>query len=452
MSEKPNILFITADQLRPDFLGCAGASWANTPNIDKLAANGTLFNRCYTNSPVCAPARIALATGMRPHRVGAVDNYAFLPASANTYYKRLRDNEYYVGCCGKLDLAKPDKYNGIKGDRPCNFTHGFTHPIEVEGKIHAGASQPLGPYTEYLNNKDVLKDLHEDYMNRGYLTYRNSVLEKEDFQDCYIGRRAVEWLEERPTDFPYHLFVSFAGPHDPFDPPKYYSDMYADADIKERIHDDGVGKPKRIHGRMRVAKGKSEEDFILMRRQYAASIKAIDDEVGRIVEAAENRKDGRDTYIILSADHGEMLGDHDLPIKHVAYEPSWGIPLIISGANLPKGKQSNALVELIDVGETICDLAGLNRPDTIDAHSLLPLLKGEVETHREYVLTEERPFRAIANDEWKFIETYNDVSELYNLKEDPNELNNIYEDNKKFARQMRQQMVEGFIEDKWRRG
>jgi len=453
MDKQPNILFITADQLRPDFLGCAGASWASTPNIDKLAQQGTRFTRCYTNSPVCAPARIALATGLRPHRLGAVDNMAFLPGSADTYYKRLRDNEYYVGSCGKLDLAKPDKFNGLKGDRPCNYTFGFTHPIEVEGKIHCGSSPtPIGPYTQYLHDKGKLKTLHEDYQNRNIFDARSSALDTEDFQDVYTGRRAVEWLDDRPTDYPYHLFVSFAGPHDPFDPPEEYSKMFEDADIKPRVQDDGEGKPSRIHDRMKRSLKHDEETFIHMRRQYAASLKVVDDAIGKIIEAANSRDDDRDTYILFSADHGEMLGDHNLLIKHVAYEPSWGIPLIISGPGLPQGKVSNAMVELIDVGETVCDLAGLNRPDHIDAHSLLPLLKGKTEEHREYVLTEERPFRAIATEKWKFIETYNDKNELYNLVDDPDELNNVIADHADIARDLNRKMINGFMEGKWRRG
>src|SRR5210317_1006655 len=159
---KPNILFIMADQLRADYLSCDGATWVDTPNIDSIAAKGTLFKHCYTNSPVCAPARIALATGMRPHRVGALDNMSFLPAGERTYYQRVRDQEYYVGCSGKLDLAKPDSYNGPLGARPCTFGFGFTHPIEIEGKYHAGPrEEPHGPFTAYLKEKGLFEQFKE---------------------------------------------------------------------------------------------------------------------------------------------------------------------------------------------------------------------------------------------------------------------------------------------------
>ena len=94
-----------ADQYRWDYLGYAGAGFVRTPNLDRLAARGVAFTHCYTNCPVCAPARIALATGLQPFRTGALDNQSYLPASITTYYQRLRDHGYRVGCVGKLDLG-----------------------------------------------------------------------------------------------------------------------------------------------------------------------------------------------------------------------------------------------------------------------------------------------------------------------------------------------------------
>ncbi len=450
---KPNILFIMADQLRADYLGCYGSTWVDTPNIDRIAAKGTVFNHCYTNSPVCAPARIALATGMRPHRIGALDNMAFLPAGERTYYQRVRDQEYYVGCSGKLDLAKPDSYNGLKGDRPCAYGFGFTHPIEVEGKIHAGTkAEPFGPYTSYLQGKGLLEKFRDDFHGRGYFGGADSVLETEDWHDVYIGRRAVQWLEERPKDYPYHMFVSFAGPHDPFDPPKEYADQYRERAMPPRVMDSGEGKPERVRSRMKRVDKFSEEELLHLRRQYCAAIKAVDDMVGEIVAAAEARNDGRETYIVFSADHGEMMCDHSLTIKHWAYEPSWRVPLIISGPGLPEGSVSDALVELIDVGETIADLAGSPRPHNIDAHSLLPLLRGETEEHRDHVITMERPHRAIRTKKWKYCETYNDVSELYDMENDPDELHNVISENRETARELSRMLVHGMMEDKWRRG
>ena len=118
----PNILLIMDDQHRWDYLGCYGADFVDTPYIDRLASRGIRFNNTFTNVPVCAPARIGLATGMHPARIGTLDNNTYLPSQYPTYYQRLRDSGYRVGCVGKLDLAKPDKYNGRYGDRPSVYS------------------------------------------------------------------------------------------------------------------------------------------------------------------------------------------------------------------------------------------------------------------------------------------------------------------------------------------
>jgi choline-sulfatase len=153
---RPNVLFIMSDQHRFDYLGCAGADFVQTPNLDRIAARGVRLTQCTTNSPVCAPSRIALATGLQPYRLGALDNNSFLPGSAPTHYQHFRDHGYRVGCVGKLDLAKPDKYNGRYGDRPCIYGWGFTHPEECEGKMHAGLSPtPVGPYTYFLQERGL---------------------------------------------------------------------------------------------------------------------------------------------------------------------------------------------------------------------------------------------------------------------------------------------------------
>ena len=124
MSDQPNILMIVADQWRFDYLGAAGCDWLRTPNLDALAARGALVSHCCTTSPVCVPARIGLATGQYPERFGSADNHSFLPGRATTFYQRLRDANYYTGVVGKLDLAKPQPYNGITGQRPSLFSLG----------------------------------------------------------------------------------------------------------------------------------------------------------------------------------------------------------------------------------------------------------------------------------------------------------------------------------------
>ncbi|HDS73928.1 MAG TPA: hypothetical protein ENN56_00155 [Firmicutes bacterium] len=293
--ERPNILMIMADQLRHDWLGCAGADHVSTPNINGIAERGVRFTQCTTPSPICAPARISLASGLMPHRLGSVDNSAYLPISIPTYYQRLRDYGYHVGCVGKLDLAKSDRYNGMSGARPRTFGWGFTHPVEAEGKMHAGNSAtPIGPYTKWLDDRGLLQKFHEDYsVTRPKLPWfeaqtLDSALPTEAFEDVWIGRRAEQWLEEIDGDFPWHLLVSFVGPHNPFDPPTEYADRYRGEAMPKPIADDLKDKPLWIQNRAAQNPG-TDEQHAIARRQYSAATTAIDDAVGGVLRALEAR-------------------------------------------------------------------------------------------------------------------------------------------------------------------
>ncbi len=436
---RPNILLIMTDQHRFDYLGCMGADFLQTPNIDKLAGKGIKFNYCCTTAPICAPARIGLATGLLPNRLGALENEVYLPINnLRTYYQRLRDHEYQVGCVGKLDLAKPDTYNGRNGNRPCTYSFGFTLPFECEGKEHAFSPKVIGPYTAYLEKNGLLDKLwdakkgHKEIKNHKIIKNKTQydlvtadyVLDAEDYEDSFIGRMAVNWLENITGEFPWHLFVSFVGPHYPYDPPKSYADKYRNQNVPLPIKDEMSGKPEWIKERAR-ASYPGDEEIAVTRRQYCASINLIDDQVGKILDTLERRGMLENTYIIFASDHGDMMGDHDLYSKQVAYEPSLRVPLIVTGPGIGLGKESGALIELSDLNPTICELAGLPQQQNIDALSFCDLLFGKAEQHRESAVCFNMNFRSIRTRDYKLIINYNDLPELYDLNHDPEELSNI---------------------------
>ncbi len=460
-SERPNLLFIMDDQHRHDYLSAAGASFLNTPNLDRLASRGIRFTQCITNAPVCAPARIGLASGLQPARLGCLDNNCYLPRHITPYYARLRDAGYRVGCVGKLDLAKPDPYNGRRGDRPRVFGWGFTHPEECEGKMHAGtADEPRGPYGFWLEEQGLFEAFRADYaarQARGWIegASHDSVLPTEAFEDAYIGRRAAEWIDTIPDDYPWHLFVSFVGPHDPFDPPAEYADRYRDAEVPPAVRSgresggrEGYGregqgcegggregsgrecsgregKPDWVNARRRDLSG---EEIAVTRRQYSAAIELIDDQVGRIIDAVERRGIGADTVVVFASDHGEMLGDHGLYTKSVPYEAALRVPLIAAGPDIPGGRTSDALVELIDVNPTLCALAGLPAQEGLDARDLGPVLAGERTAHREEAASALREFRLVRTAERKLVAHHTGEVELYDLESDPDELENVADD------------------------
>ena len=445
MNRAPNILLIMTDQHRWDYLGCAGADFVDTPHIDSLAERGVRFTNAFTNAPLCAPARIGLATGMHPARLDTLENSCRLPAHLPTYYQRLRDNGYRVGCVGKLDLAKPDGYNGRHGDRPIAYSWGFTHPVEVEGKMHAGRGDPAaphGPYTHYLRERGQLDAFCADYQARsekGWIigASHDSLLSTADFADSYIGRRAAEWIETIADDFPWHLFVSFVGPHDPFDPPTAYADMYRDAAMPPAIAASGAGKPGWVRQRQKHV---DAAEMTHIRRQYCAAIKLIDDQVGTLLEALRSRDMLDDTIIFFTSDHGEMLGDHGLFAKSLAYEPAIHIPLIACGPGIQQGAVCDAIVDMMDVNPTLCEMAGVEAAE-MDARSFHPILRGESDEHRHDIAIALGNFRCLRTPTMKVVDNGDDAPELYDLEADPAESHNIAESHPEEVAAMRQRLA-----------
>jgi choline-sulfatase len=452
--QRPNVLFLMADQFRYDYLGCAGAHHVRTPNLDRLAARGVRFSHCVTDCPVCAPARIGLATGLRPSRLGSLDNASYLPLSTPTHYQRFRDHDYRVGCVGKLDLAKPSHYNGRYGDRPCVYAWGFTHPEECEGKMHAGSSPtPIGPYTHYLCQRGLLERFHDDYRarkQRGWIVgaSHDSVLPADAFEDAYIGRRAAQWIARMPDDFPWYLFVSFVGPHDPFDPPTEYAQRYRNADMPAPIPAEMDGKPQWIRARQVEV---TEEDVHVSRRQYCAAIELIDDHVGMILAALESRGQVENTYVVFTSDHGEMLGDHGLYTKSVAYEASLRVPLLIAGPGIEGGRTCDALVQLMDLNPTLCQLADIPPHQYTDAESIAPLLLGERTTHRTALVSVIRNWRCLRTHEHKLIQNDNDLTELYDLGNDPRERTNMAHSRADLVRDLSSCLRGQLLEGRWHR-
>jgi len=446
MSTRPNILVILDDQHRHDFLGYAGADFVDTPHIDSLAERGAFFTHCCTNSPICAPARIALATGLLPTRTGALSNQSILPISTPNHYRYFRDHGYRVELVGRHDLSKPGAPGSIHGNRPLNFSYGFTRALEIEGGMSSGTAVQdhgaTGPYTQYLEEHNMLQQYADDFCSRrdkGWIigASHDSVLPYEHHQDAFVGRKAVERIEQIESDYPWYMFVSFQSPHDPFDPPAELGDKYRDADMPPAIPPAAQDKSRRTQDRQ--WQHATAEDIATARRQYCAKIELIDQQVGLILAALETRGLTDDTIVVFSSDHGEQLGDHGLFQKHVAYESSLRVPLVVAGPGISTGT-SDALVELSDINPTLVDLAGLEPQPGLDAKSFAPILRGESITHRSHCLTAEEGYWAMRTAEHKYIETENDVPELYDLAADPDELCNIYKEQPELVDGLRQVM------------
>ena len=238
--------------------------------------------------------------------------------------------------------------------------------------------------------------------------------------------------ERRPSGFatvpethPWMMFVNFVGPHSPFDAPTEYADRYRDAEMPDVVPTIMDGKPEWIRRRDH---GLDPEAVVEAQRQYCGTIEVIDNQVRQMLDALEQRGMMDNTYIIFSSDHGEMLGDFGLYSKFVAYEGSLRVPLLVSGPGVEGGRVSDALVELIDINPTICELARLAPQEHIDARSFVSVLENEAAEHRTETASVIENFRCIRTREYKLILNYNDVFELYDLVNDPLELNNVVDE------------------------
>lgn len=447
MADRPNFLFIFDDQHRYDYLGASGATFLNTPNLDRLAQKGVRFTQCATNSPLCGPARMALATGLQPVRTGVLANdFGRAPHGLPTFYQRLRDHGYWVASAGKLHLGRTGA-SGPKGEPPGAFTLGFTHPYECEGKMAAGyQAKPTGPYTHYLHEAGLLEAFHQDYQKRmdvgwGWANW-DSVLPTEAFADAFIGQKAVEWIQDVSDVNPWMMFVNIVGPHSPFDPPTEYADRYRHAKMPDVVPTMMDGKPDWVKARNL---GLGPDAVLEAQRQYCAAIELIDDQVGKMVAVLAQRGMLDNTYIIFSSDHGEMLGDFGMYAKYVAYEGALRVPLIVSGPGIREGQVSDALVELIDINPTICELAGLSPQEHIDAQSFVPILQEEVTEHRTETASVIENFRCIRTRDFKLIHNYNDAFELYDLQNDPQELHNVVDEQPDVFEEMHGRLRERFF-------
>ena len=467
MKSQPNMLLIVADQIRADFIDYTEGETCLTPNIRDLAKRGQNWHYFYTNTPICVPARVALATGMYPANTGAYDNNSFLPLSKPTFYQRLRDHGYWTGIVGKSDLAKPENYLGKKGNRPKAFAMGFTHPCEIEGKIHASNfEKPVGPYGFYLEEKGLYEQFYrvntEQKRKLGNHIEKDSYISAvpaEDHADMFVANKSCEWIQDRTDIFPWFLQVCFPGPHNPFDPPAEYIEWVRANGVMERLPERDTenpadsentgGKPGWVKKKaLGFGAGRADMDYEKARLHYAAAIRLIDDCVGKLIEVLKMSGGYEGTYVMFTADHGEMAGDKGLFTKQVAYEPSVRIPFICAGPGIAAGDMNGSLGMLMDIHPTALELCGVRPHTDIDARSFAGYLfdpDGQAGAFRDAAVSTIEQFRCLRTLRYKYVHNVNESPELYDMREDPRERNNIAAENKelcgKFFKQLSHELM-----------
>lgn len=418
-ADKPNILFLLADDQRPDTISALGNDRIETPNLDKLVARGTTFTRATCSYPICVISRAEILSGMHgwENGVNAIDSNTF------------RDGITFWG--DALQAAGYDSWYVGKwhtSGRP--FSRGYN---DVNGLYSGGGGK-------------WWKEGQTDWKGFPITGYRGWIFQSEDgkekFPDLGVGLTpdidakfadaAIE-LIERDQDKPWFLHVNFTAPHDPLFIPPGYEGKYKTEEMQ--LPENFAPEHPFDHGNL---KGRDETLMHFPRtpeatrdvlRVYYAVIDHLDKQVGRILDALDKTGQLENTIVIYTSDHGMGVGSHGLRGKQSMYEHTINVPFVIAGPGIEAGRKTPAQIYLRELYPTTCDLVGAEVPKNVTAKSFAPVIRGDQDEHHEVIYGYFRDSqRMIRNDRWKYI-VYPQVGEkqLFDLTNDPNELNDLAE-------------------------
>ena len=449
-TDKPNIVYIFSDQHRGDAMGCVGHPDVITPNLDKLSRESVTYERCSSSSPLCMPARACMMTGKQVREHGIWNNSIELDPKKNpSHVRNIRDAGYHTALIGKTHLYQhggPKAGSHSREFIPLMKEWGFMDTDELHGPL--ASFRHDSSYTDHLASKGLLEK-HRDYIlhyRQGWSqgtadpwTEEPCPLPDEDHLDAYTGRRTVEWIKNYSEDKPFYLQVLFPGPHDPFDSPSSYRAMYKPEEMSvgsmEMPREPVPGNVQFVLAWSGLEGKMTKENKQLLSTFYYAKITLIDEYIGKIVKALEERGMLDNTWIIYTSDHGEMLGDHMMSHKIVFYEGALRIPLIVRPPGGTKGWKTAALADHLDHSATMIDIAGANPLDGSDGRSLKQqVLEGAdapgAQKGKDYVFSEVFGFSMIRDDRHKMaIDVRNNQpGELFDLEADPHENQNLIND------------------------
>ncbi len=416
--DKPNILIIQTDSHDGRAAGFMGhpALHHATPNIDRLAANGVVFEDFHCNYPLCCPSRASTWSGRYPHNIGAWNNYCGLAPDDDTFATALAKEGYHVGVFGKTDYL-----SGAHSlpSRLASWSRAAAIPRPVHGE------------------KNPPKVFNED----------KERVRSGDWQTVDDG---VRWLKEAAVEEnPFLLYLGIKSPHPGFSTSARYL---------EKIPEDKVSLPpvdalehpllplQELQKNWRHAL--DEEGMLLRRRVYFAMIAEIDAMVGKVMDALEASGQSGNTWVIFTSDHGEMAGEHGQYIKLTHFEASSRVPLIVSGPDAQAGRRIKTVASLVDLYPTLLELGGASLPNDCDGHSLANEVRGLPTSRAGYAFAEYHATTCptgsfmLREGDWKYIAYPGYPSMLFNLREDPDELHNVCDENPEVSGAMEKRLRE----------
>jgi arylsulfatase A-like enzyme len=435
MTTKPNILFLMTDQMQGRVLNPDHP--CKTPNFDRLAAQGVRFPCAYTPNAVCSPARASLMTGLLPHSHGVLevihcvdDDQCNLRTEFPHWAQRLEAAGYRTGYFGKWHIERTDDLTQFGWQ----INGGMTSDLYRKKRDKAGAGNKNSGSFSLEKTNDLPKG------------YNHSLLY--GVTDTPVERRGVGITTELGLDFlqaqtkndsPWCCFVSITEPHDPFVAGQEAYDLY-DLDhipLQPNINNELLGQPNLYRKAGMTWLDMDEHQKKEAAACYYASITEIDAQYGRLIDYLEATGQRENTIIVLSSDHGELLGSHGLYCKNIGgFEEVYQIPMTMSGPGIAAGVTSKARVGLHDVAPTLLELCGEQTIGDPDARSFASALKddtgaqgdfarGFAEYHGgRYRLTQ----RIIWDGPWKLVWNGFDFDELYHLDDDPQEMRNLIDE------------------------
>ncbi len=440
--QKPNILFVMADQLAAQYLPFHGHPLVQTPHLSRLAAEGVVFENAYSTSPLCAPARATVMNGLLPSRTGVYDNAAEFPSAIPTWAHYLRHMGYRTCLSGKMHFVGPDQLHGLEERLTTDI-----YPADFGWTPDWRLKQERIDWW-YHNMTSVLQPGIAEITNQ--LEFDDDVL--------FQAQRKIYDHARFNADRPLALMTSFTHPHDPYAARKQFWNLYDDADIDlpktppinhnwrdahhQRLHDMSAMDDYVV----------AEQDIRSARHGYYANISYVDNLVGQLLDTLEATGLLDNTVVVFTADHGDFLGERGLWYKMSFLEPSAHVPLLIWSPKRFKPRRVREPVGLADLLPTLADIAhGTSLPlaRKVDGRSLLPLLEGAAEDADatcwgEYLAEGTvSPMYMLRRGPWKFVHAPTDPDQLFNLSDDPLELNNLA-DKHPLAKSMRREVEAKF--------
>jgi N-acetylglucosamine-6-sulfatase len=404
-----NIVFILTDDQRFDAMSCMGHPFLKTPHLDRMAAEGLLFERAYVTTALCSPSRATILTSQYAHQHGVLDNITALPEGLPTFPHLLQGAGYETAFIGKWHMGGESA-----APRP-----GFDHWVSFKGQ---------GVYENPVLNVNGEESKHE-----GYIT------------DLLTGF-ATDFIE-RKRDRPFMLFLAHKAVHADFFPAErhkgsYANETYPHPDTMADTDENYAGKPEWVRSQRESWHGvdgmyNKTVDFDQFAKDYAETMRAVDDSVGKVMELLTAQGIAQDTLVVFTSDNGFQFGEHGLIDKRTMYEPSIRVPLLMwCPGTLPAGERRTELVTNLDYAPTFLELAGVAAPAEFHGRSLWPVIKGDASAWREAFLYEyfwERSFPqtptvlGVHTGNRKLMQYHGvwDRYEMYDIATDPQERNNL---------------------------